>query len=226
MFKRVEFSQLVCLDILLTQTHMNFSIPISLSFGRKQSCHNVMCTFPIGSKCSQSICYFLCTVCHTKWYTRLFCFVLSLLYHKFLNGSYFQPYSSGLLRLRDCPGTSEAILQNRCKSNDTKTQQMKTLRIYFWVHRHQQLTASTVSVILCVRYMFALYTQMVVGLAVIRPVRTHVTALTDTLVTKVRGNVLTAARMATRLITGGVVHGVVLDVSSVSYKTEQEFVWW
>ena len=115
---------------------------------------------------------------------------------------------------------------NRMIPKHNKIQQMKTLRIYFWVHRHQQLTESTVSVILCVRYMFALYTQMVVGLAVIRPVRTHVTALMDTLVTKVRGNALTAVMMATRLITGGVVHGVVLDVSSVIYKTEQEFVWW
>ena len=105
-----------------------------------------------------------------------------------------------------------------------KIQQMKTTRICFRVHR-EHLMASTVSVILYLRYVFPFYTQMVVGLAVIRPVHTHVTAPVDTLVTKIRGNVLTAVMMETRMKPGGVVHGVALDVSLVSYKTEHDFAW-
>ena len=76
------------------------------------------------------------------------------------------------------------------------------------------------------RYVFPFYAQMVVGLAVIRPVHTHVTALMETLVTKLRGCVLTVVMMETRMIIGGVVHGVVLDANLVSYKTEQESMWW
>ena len=79
--------------------------------------------------------------------------------------------------------------------------------------------ASIVSVTLYVRYVFPYYTQMVVGLVVIHPVRTHVTAPMDTLVTKLRENVLTAVMMETRMIPGGVGHGMALDVSLVSYKT-------
>ena len=118
------------------------------------------------------------------------------------------------------------ICPNRMVTNHNKIQQMKTTRICFCVHRQQQLMASTVSVILYVRYVFTFYTQMVVGLAVIRPVRTDVTAPMDTLVTKIRGSVLAAVMVETRILPGGVVHGVALDVSLVSYRTEEESVWW
>ena len=165
-------------------------------------------------------------MCHTKWYTRLLCFLLSFLYHKLLD---FYSHSSGFRRKRDCPIASEAILQDMCKSNGTKPQQntlVKTMSVVLGVHRQQQLTSSAVSVLLYVRYVFPFYTQMVVGLAVIRPVRTHVTAPMDTFVTKLRGNVLAVVMMETRKIIGGMVPGVALDVSLVSYRTEQESVWW
>ena len=110
--------------------------------------------------------------------------------------------------------------------NHSKIQQMTTMRVFHEVYRQQQLVASAVSVILYVRYMFAFYAQMVVGLAVICPVRTHVTAPMGIHVTKIRGNLLTAVMMETGLEIRGGAHGLVPDVKWVNYKIKQESVWW
>ena len=58
-------------------------------------------------------------------------FVLSLLYHMFLDWSHhFHPYSSWLLRYHDCPGAFRTCVYRMVQTNNNEIQEMKTMRIF------------------------------------------------------------------------------------------------